>query len=192
MEVTASACPQLRRPTSKGTAKSAQAFSWLLDLAQSWTVSIPASKGPGFSSPTRAPTFSGSPWTATRSALLVAHMRFPVILCPNHGKAWHQAPAATRAHPARLRGRDRNRLCWAAAPMALATRGQQVPTGSPARGHLSLHRDLTATGHYFPSRRSCAQRQGEAPRQALPLGKQLAKLVCLLQSVSWCSSEGPF
>lgn len=37
-------------------ARSAQAFSWLLDLAQSQTVSIPAGKGPGFSSPTEAPT----------------------------------------------------------------------------------------------------------------------------------------
>lgn len=51
----------------------------------------------------------------------MAHMWFPVILCPNHEKAWHWAP-----------GTDRNQPCWAAVLMALATRGQQVPTGSPA------------------------------------------------------------
>lgn len=125
---TASACPQLGRPTSKGTAKSAQAF-WPLDLAQSWTVSVPAGKGPGFSSSTKAPTRLWEPLGCQAERFT----RGP------HEVPRHWASPAARALPARLREPDRNRLCWAVALMALATRGQQVHTGSPARGHLRLH-----------------------------------------------------
>lgn len=61
----------------------------------------------------------------------MARMRLLVILCPNHKKAWHQAPAEQGfLAPARLGGWGRNGLCCAAVIMAPATRGQQVPTGS--------------------------------------------------------------
>lgn len=68
----------------------------------------------------------------------MARMRLLVILCPNHKKAWHQAPAEQGfLAPARLGGWGRNGLCWAAVIMAPATRGQQVPTGSlPGGGSL--------------------------------------------------------
>lgn len=67
----------------------------------------------------------------------MAYMGCPGILCFHHEKAWHQAPAGTWAltQPplTRLGGAGRNRLRGAAALTALATRGQQAPTGSPPR-----------------------------------------------------------
>lgn len=128
----------------------------------------------------------------------MARMRLLVILCPNHKKAWHQAPAEQGflTALARLGGWGRNGLCWAAVIMAPATRGQQVPTGS-LPGGPEPHPDLNPTDlpcrPYSSSRRCYLWREVETPAPS-PSIRKITRKSCLLFYKVSCSAiwEGQF
>lgn len=115
------------------------------------------------------PTRPGPP-LLTGGALLRADMRPQWFCAPTTSQPGTRRLLNTDSYsPSPARGWARGCLCWAAALMALATRGQQAPTGSLPRGGapqgpLSLQPDGSRTdlpcGHRASSERGhCSSRR---------------------------------